>query len=109
MGNPAATTKSAEIIQNSPRRTLISLLAKQTCIGNVAMTTTVVRCPHCVLDDEFREMMLGLSAGIPASKVAALALSWHVDIVETNMTRRPPNSAGPLPDSGPQNEVRQRK
>ena len=33
------------------------LLAKQTCIGNVAMTTTVIRCPDCVLDDEFREMI----------------------------------------------------
>jgi hypothetical protein len=35
----------------------VELLAKQTCIGSVAMTTTVVRCPHCVLDDEFREMI----------------------------------------------------
>ena len=33
------------------------LRPKQMCGVNIAMTMTVVRCPYCVSDDEFRQMI----------------------------------------------------
>jgi hypothetical protein len=43
MGNPAATTKSAEIIQNSPRRTLIS---RSSWCGTIGEADVHWKCRH---------------------------------------------------------------
>ena len=47
---------------------------KQMCGVNMAMATTVVRCPYCVSDNEFRQMIAGLDGRFVCNKCGHSAI-----------------------------------